>query len=154
MNVGAATLVGLALSAGTAHPAPPAAGALVCTKYRVIADKNALVPEENVAAWATAALEKAALFDKASPCYVHVRITAAPLRKGGQEDGWVAHVSLSTRRYVKDGKIVTNEKGMLLIDARREDLVARVQSFVEEYVSKPGKALQDQQTSDFGSDRG
>jgi hypothetical protein len=143
MVLGAAALLGLALSAPVRAPAravgapaaqapqPPAA----CTKYRVLAEKNDLAPDTEVAAWASGALEKAALLDLASPCFVHLRITAGPIRTGGKEDGFVAHVSASTRRFFRDGKLVTREKGMLFIDPRREDVVPRVRSFVDDFVA-------------------
>jgi hypothetical protein len=138
MTFGSALLLGLALSApasaaapGRAPPAPAP-----CTKYRVQAEKNELAAEGDVAAWATAALEKAALFDARSPCYVHVRITAGPIRSGGRQDGWVAHVALSTRRYLREGKLVTREKGMLLVEAEREPLVARAREFLQGWIAK------------------
>lgn len=155
MSFGAAVLLGLALAAppAPAPPAPPAtratqaAGApgaargaqpappVVCTRYRVLAEKNELASDEEVAGWATAALEHAALLDPASPCFVHVRITAGPTRTGGKEDGYVAHVAASTRRFFRDGKLVTREKGMLFIEPRREAVVPRVRTFVEEFVA-------------------
>ena len=131
-----AAALGLALAAApTAAPAAAPAAA-TCTRYRVMAEKNDLAAEEDVAAWATAALERGALLDKASPCFVHVRITASPIRAGGREDGWVAHVSVSTRRYFKDGKLVTNEKGILLVEPTREALAAKARTHVEEFVSR------------------
>lgn len=151
MSLGAALLLGLALAPGATPSVPPpsppaparAAGVaparpapVVCTRYRAQAEKNELVPEEEVATWASAALEKAGLLDPASPCFLHARITAGPIRTGGREDGWVAHVALSTRRYLKDGKLVTNEKGMLFVEPRREGVVAKARGFVEEFVAK------------------
>ena len=151
MSFGAAVLLGLALSAPPASaPPPPRAtqpsGApvarasrqpppLVCTSYRVLVEQNELAPEAEVAGWATAALGRAALLDPASPCFVHVRITAGPTRTGGREDGFVAHVAASTRRFFRDGKLVTREKGMLFIEPRREGVVARARTFVEEFVA-------------------
>lgn len=135
MVLGAA-LLGLALSAPVKVPAKAVAPPPVpCTRYRVLAEKNALLPDAEVAAWATSALGKAALLDPASPCFVHVRITAGPLRTAGKEDGFVAHVSASTRRLLRDGKLVTHEKGMLLVEAHREDLLPRVHAFLDEFVA-------------------
>ena len=133
MSFEAAVLLGLALSAPSA-PASPAA----CTKYSVLAEKNDLAADQDVAAWATAALEKADVFDKASPCFVHVRITAGPTRTGGKQDGWVAHVSASTRRLLNDGKLVTREKGTLFVEPKREGLVRKVRKFVEDFASRLG----------------
>jgi len=144
MSFGAAVLLGLALSAPSA-PASP----VVCTKYSVLAEKNDLVAEQDVAAWATGALERVDAFDKASPCFVHVRITAGPIRAGGRQDGWVAHVSGSTRRLLKDGKLVTREKGTLLVEATREGLVRKVRKFVEDFVSRPASPA-----APVGSDSG
>jgi hypothetical protein len=144
MGLGAATvLLGLALSAPVRAPAKavgapaaqPAQPPAACTRYRVLAEKNELVPDAEVAAWATAALEKASLLDAASPCFVHLRITAGPIRSGGKEDGFVAHVSASTRRFFRDGKLVTREKGMLFVEAHREEVVPRVRSFVDDFVA-------------------
>jgi hypothetical protein len=162
MSLGTAVLVGLALSAapkpaasppatvpeqaqethsttrtrvvpaGQRAPQPPP---VVCTKYRVLAEKSDLAPEAEVASWVTSGLEKAALLDPASLCFVHVRITAGALRTGGKEDGFVAHVAASTRRFFKDGKLVTREKGLLLVEPHRENLVPRVRTFLEEYVA-------------------
>jgi hypothetical protein len=136
MTLGAAVLLGLALSAPSIAPgrAPPPAPP--CTKYRVQTEPNELAPEKDVAAWASAALEKATLLDKGSACFVHVRITAGPIRSGGRQDGWVAHVALSTRRYLRDGKLVTHEKGMLLVESERDALVAKARSFVEDWIAK------------------
>ena len=133
MSFEAAVLLGLALSAPSA-PASPVA----CTKYSVLAEKNDLAADQDVAAWATAALEKADVFDKASPCFVHVRITAGPTRTGGKQDGWVAHVSASTRRLLNDGKLVTREKGTLFVEPKREGLVRKVRKFVEDFASRLG----------------
>jgi len=133
MALGAAALLGLALSAPVKAPAQPPP--VPCTRYRVQAEKNDLAPEAEVAAWTAAALDHVALLDPASPCFVHVRITAGPIRTGGKEDGFVAHVSASTRRFLRDGKLVTREKGMLLVEARRDVLVPRVRSFVEDFVT-------------------
>jgi hypothetical protein len=133
MSFGAAVLLGLALSAPSA-PASP----VVCTRYSVLAEKNDLAADQDVAAWATAALEKADLFDKASPCFVHVRITAGPIRAGGKQDGWVAHVSASTRRLLNDGKLVTRERGTLFVEPMREGLVRKVRKFVEDFASRLG----------------
>lgn len=146
MILGAAVVLGLALSAPVRAPATPvgspAAAAAkaaqppaACTGYRVLAEKNDLAADADVAAWATAALEKAALHDPASPCFVHVRITAGPIRTGGKEDGFVAHVSTSTRRFFRDGKLVTRERGMLFVEPRREDVVPRVKGFVDDFVA-------------------
>jgi hypothetical protein len=142
MGLGAAAvLLGLVVSAPVRAPAKatgaPAAQPppVVCTRYRVQAEKNELVPDAEVARWTTAALERAALLDPASPCFVHVRITAGPIRTGGKEDGFVAHVSSSTRRFFRDGKLVTREKGMLFVEPHREEVVARVRSFVDEFVA-------------------
>jgi hypothetical protein len=136
MTLGAATLIGLALAAPAAAPGRGAPTAPPCTKYRVQTEKNDLAADGEVTAWATAALEKAALLDKGSACFVHVRITAGPIRTGGRQDGWVAHVALSTRRYFKDGKLVTREKGMLLVEAERDALVARTRGFLEDWIAK------------------
>ena len=133
MSFGAAVLLGLALSAPSAPPSTAA-----CTKYSVIAEKNDLVADRDVAAWATAALEKADVFDEASPCFVHVRISAGPTRAGGRQDGWVAHVSVSTRRLLKDGKLVTREKGMLFVEPIRDGIVRKVRKFVEGFASSLG----------------
>jgi hypothetical protein len=139
MSFGAAALLGLALSAPPAQPAPsaPAAPAApaTCTKYSVIVEKNELAANQDVAAWATAALEKANLFDRASPCFVHVRITAGPIHTGGREDGWAAHVSTSTRRLLKDGKLVTREKGTLFIEPTRDGVAAKARKLVEDYAA-------------------
>jgi hypothetical protein len=143
MTFGAAALLGLALSAPQV-PASP----VTCAKYGVIAEKNDLAAEQDVAASATAGLQKAGVFDKASPCFVHVRITAGPIRTGGREDGWMAHVAASTRRLLKDGKHVTREKGMLFVEPTRERLVGRVRKFVEDYASSLGGP------APLGSDRG
>lgn len=140
MVLGAAVLLGLSLSAPTRAPAvklaapaqPPAAA---CERYRVLAEQNALAPEAEVAAWATAALQRAALLDPASPCFVHVRITAGPISTRGREDGFVAHVSASTRRFLRDGKLVTRERGLLVVQARRDEVVPRVHDFVDEFVA-------------------
>jgi hypothetical protein len=121
---------------GVARPGPAAA----CTKYRVLAEKSELATDQEVTAWAAAALERASLLDKGSPCWVYVRITAAPIRTGGKQDGWHAHVAVSTRRYLRDGKLIGNERGMLLVEAEREALAARARAFVEEYVAKLGSA--------------
>jgi hypothetical protein len=151
MTLGAAALVAVVLSAGAAHAEPPAAprpgpaaGArpeqpariVPCTKYRGQAEKNELAKEEEVAGWANAALERSGLRDDGSVCFLHVRITAGPTSTGGKEDGWIAHVAVSTRRYLKEGKLVTNEKGMLLVDPRRDGVAARAQKFVEDCVAK------------------
>ena len=48
----------------------------------------------------------------------------------------MAHVALSTRRFLRDGKLVTHEKGMLFVEAEREGLVAKARSFVEQFVAK------------------
>ncbi len=134
MILGAAVaLLGVALSAPTKGPPPPTAAA--CTRFRVLAEKNDLAAEGEVAAWVTGALERAALLDEQSPCFVQVRITAIPIRSGGRQDGWVAHVSASTRRFLRDGKLVANEKGMLLVEPARESLVARARTFLEAYVA-------------------
>jgi hypothetical protein len=125
-----------AAPASGARAAPPAA----CTKYRVLAEKSELGTDQEIAAWATAALERASLHDKGSPCWIYVRITAAPIRTGGKQDGWHAHVAASTRRYLKDGKLVSNERGMLLVEAQREALAARARTFLEEYVARLGAA--------------
>ncbi len=37
---------------------------------------------------------------------------------------------------MKDGKLVTREKGMLFVEPLREGLVAKARSFVEEFVAK------------------
>ena len=140
----AAVLLGLALSAPSS-PASPA----VCTKYSVLAEKNDLVADQEVAAWATGALESVDAFDKASPCFVHVRITAGTTRAGGRQDGWVAHVSASTRRLLKDGKLVTREKGTLFVEATREGLVRKVRKFVEDFASSLGSPA-----TPLGSDKG
>ena len=139
---GLAALLGVALAAAGATPAPApgkapakAAAQAPCTRYRAQAEKNDRVPEDQAAAWATAALERAGLLDPASACFVHVRITAGPIRTGGRQDGWVAHVAVSTRRYLRDGKLVTHEKGLLLVEAEQGALVARARSFVEEWVA-------------------
>ena len=138
MTFGAAVLLTVALRAGPVTAASPVRPVPIpaCTRYRVLAEKNDLAPEKDVAGWATAALERAALFDKNSPCYVHVRITAGPIRSGGRQDGWVAHVAVSTRRYLRGGKLVSNEKGMLLVEAEKDALVARARSLVEEYAAR------------------
>ncbi len=133
MSFGAAVLLGLALSA----PSAPASRA-ACTKYSVVAEKNELAADQDVATWPTAALERAGVFDKASPCFVHVRITAGPIRAGGKQDGWVAHVSASTRRLLNDGKLVTREKGMLFVEPTRDGLVRKVRKFVEDFASSLG----------------
>lgn len=148
--IAATVLLGLALSAQPAASAPvrsparpvgaPAARAaapppVACAGYRVLAEKNDLTSDAQVATWATAALEQAALLDPASPCFVHVRITAGPIRTGGKEDGFVAHVSTSTRRFFRDGKLVTREKGMLFVEPRREDLLPRVKGLVDDFVA-------------------
>lgn len=140
MSLGAVVLLGVVLSAPVVKapvkaPAPAQPAPVVCTKYRVLAEKNELVPDDEVARWVTAALEKGALLDATSPCFVHVRITAGPLRTGGKEDGFVAHVSTSIRRFFRDGKLVTREKGMLLVEPRREALPPRVRTFLEEFVA-------------------
>jgi hypothetical protein len=135
MSLGSIALLGLVLSA-PAPARPPAPAPVVCTKYRVMAEENELVDEDDVAAWATGALEKAALLDAKSPCFLHVRITAGPISSGGRKDGWIAHVALSTRRFLKDGKLVTNEKGMLLVDPEKDGVVARARGFVEEFVAR------------------
>ncbi len=121
-----------------AHPAPPPAAAPPCSKYRVLAEKSELATDQEVSGWATAALQRAALFDKGSPCWIYVRITAAPIRTGGKQDGWHAHVAVSTRRYLKDGKLVSNERGILLVEAERDALAARARALLEEYVGKLG----------------
>lgn len=143
----AAALLGVALCAGGTAPAPARTPAkatarsaappatLPCTRYRVLAEQNELAPDAEVAAWATAALERAGLLDPASPCLVHVRITAGALRTGGKEDGYVAHVATSTRRFLREGKLVTHEKGMLFVDAKRDEVVRRVHAFVDAFVA-------------------
>ena len=125
-------LLGLALAApSTPAPAPakaqPAAAPTLaaCSRYRVLAEPSELASDAEVAGWASVALEKAALLDKDSACWVQVRITAGPIRSGGRQDGWAAHVSTSTRRYLRDGKLVTNERGMLLVEATKGDLAAK-----------------------------
>jgi hypothetical protein len=123
---------GAPVSAPTA-PRPPSPGA--CLRYRVQVERNELVPEAEAAGWATAVLERLRLHDPRSPCYVLVRITAGPTRTRGQEDGWVAHVALSTRRLQKDGKLVGRERGKLFIEAERDAVVARVRGLVEEWVA-------------------
>jgi hypothetical protein len=141
-----AVVLGLALAApapvtapiplavpGKAATAAPTMAA--CTRYRVLAEKNDLAAEAEVAGWAAAALEKAGLSDPASPCSVYVRVTAGPIRSGGRQDGYVAHVAASTRRYLRDGKLVTNEKGLLLVEATKEALVAKARTFVEQYAA-------------------
>ncbi len=142
MTFGAAALLGLGLLApakgappASAKSAAPPTGAVVCTKYRVLAEKSDLAPDREVAGWATAALERASLFGGESPCYVYVRITAGPIRSGGRQDGWMAHVGVSIRRYLKTGQLVTREKGMLFVEPLRERLSAKARSFVEEYVA-------------------
>jgi hypothetical protein len=148
---GIAFLLALALStppaAGPAPaPAKPAPGAArtqplaPCTRYRVQVEKNVLADERQLASWATTSLDQARLLDPASPCYLHVRITAAPIRSGGREDGWMAHVGISTRRYLKDGKLVTHEKGMLFVEPTREALVPRARGFIEEFIATLGTA--------------
>ncbi len=136
MSFGAAVLLGLVLSAPPAPSAPASPG--VCTKYRVLAEKNDLASDKDVAAWTTAALEKAGLFDKASPCFVHVRVTTGPVRAGGKQFGWVAHVSTSARRLRKDGNLVTREKGMLFMEPERDEVVRKVRKFVEDFASRLG----------------
>jgi hypothetical protein len=138
----AAVLLALALAApspptpGTPKAQPAAAPTLAaCSRYRVLAEPSDLASDAVVAGWATAALEKAALHDKDSPCWVQVRVTAGPIRSGGRQDGWAAHVSASTRRYLRDGKLVSNEKGMLLVEATKEDLAAKARKFVEDYAA-------------------
>jgi hypothetical protein len=116
-------------------PRPPPEA---CTRYRVLAEKSDLATDQEVAGWTTAALKRAALLDEKSPCWVYVRISAAPIRSGGRQDGWHAHVAISTRRYLKEGKLVANERGMLLVEAERDALVARAKTFLEEYVAKLG----------------
>jgi creatinine amidohydrolase/Fe(II)-dependent formamide hydrolase-like protein len=143
MSFGSAVLLGLALSAPSASASPVA-----CTKYSVVAEKNDLAADQDVAAWATAALEKVDVFDEASPCFVHVRITAGPIRAGGKQDGWVAHVSASTRRLLKDGKLVTREKGTLFVEPMRDGLVRKVRKFVESFASSLGGPV-----ASLGSDR-
>jgi hypothetical protein len=130
----AAALLGLALTAPVRAPAtaPPPAP---CTRFRVQAEKNDLAPDAEVAAWTSAALDHRALLDPASPCFVHVRITAGPIRTGGKEDGFVAHVAASTRRLQRDGKLVTREKGMLFVEARRDAVIPRVRAFVDDFVA-------------------
>jgi hypothetical protein len=135
MILGAAVLLAAALATPTPVPAKASPPPVACTKYRVLAERNDLVGEEEVAGWVRTALERADLLDAASPCFVHLRITAGPIRTGGKEDGFVAHVSASTRRFLRDGKLVTREKGMLLVEPRRETLVPRVRTFVEEFVA-------------------
>jgi hypothetical protein len=142
MAIGPALFLGFVLAAPpTAAPAPAkgqraAAPTLAaCARYRVLAEQSELASEAEVAGWATAALEKGALLDKDSPCWVQVRVTAGPIRSGGRQDGWAAHVSASTRRYLRDGKLVSNEKGMLLVEATKEELAARARKFVEEYAA-------------------
>jgi hypothetical protein len=149
---GTAFLLALALSAppavgqGPAAPAKPTPAAtrppppVVCTRYRAQVEKNALADERQLASWATTSLDQARLLDPASPCFLHVRITAAPIRTGGREDGWMAHVAISIRRYLKDGKLVTHEKGMLFVEPTREALVPRARGFVEEFVAALGTA--------------
>jgi hypothetical protein len=144
-------LVALAISAPPGPPAaPPATPAAApaaapstparapspgaCLRYRVQAERNELAPDAEVAAWATAALERIRLHDPRSPCYLLVRITAGPTRTRGQEDGWVAHVALSARRLQKDGKLVSRERGKLFVEAERDAVVARVRGLVEEWV--------------------
>jgi hypothetical protein len=140
MSFAALALLGLALSAppSGARPAAPrsAATATPCTRYRVIAEKNELAGEDDVAGWARGALERTSLLDERSLCYLHVRITAGATSAGGKVDGWVAHVAVSTRRYVKEGKLITNEKGTLLIEAKRDEVAAKARTFVEEFVAK------------------
>jgi hypothetical protein len=140
MVLGAAALLGLALSTPVRAPAakvagPAQPGVAPCTRYGALAEENDLVLAGDVAAWATAALERAALLDPASPCFVHVRITAGPLRTGGKVDGFVAHVSASTRRYLRDGKLVTREKGLLVVEPRAADVAPRVHAFVDAFVA-------------------
>ena len=57
MSFGIALVLGLALSAPGNVPATPAPAPVGCTKYRVLAEKNDLVPDADVAAWAVAALQ-------------------------------------------------------------------------------------------------
>jgi hypothetical protein len=156
MSLGAVVLLGVVLSAPVKAPvkapAPAQPAPVVCTKYRVLAEKNELVAEDEVGRWVTAALEKGALLDAASPCFVHVRITAGPIRTGGKEDGFVAHVSTSTRRFFRDGKLVTREKGMLLVEPHREALPPRVRTFLEEFVA--GLTTPPADAERKGSDRG
>jgi len=143
MAIGPAVLLlGLALAAPSSPAPTPAKGQppgaptlAACARYRVLAEKSELASDAEVAGWVTAALEKGALLDKGSPCWVHVRVTAGPIRSGGRQDGWAAHVSASTRRYLRDGKLVSNEKGMLLVEATKEELAARARKFVEEYAA-------------------
>ena len=82
-------LLGLALAApSTPAPAPakaqpPAAPTLAaCARYRVLAEQSELASDDEVAGWASVALEKAALLDKDSACWVQVRITARPSGSG------------------------------------------------------------------------
>lgn len=140
MVLGAAALLGVTLSTAAGAPAakvvaPAQHAPAPCTRYGVLAEANELVPAAEVAAWASAALQRAALLDPGSPCFVHVRITAGPIRTGGKTDGFVAHVSTSTRRFLRDGKLVTREKGMLLVEPRREDVVPRAHEFVDAFVA-------------------
>lgn len=140
MVLGAAALLGLALSTPVRAPAAKVAGPAQqvpapCTRYGVLAEENEVAPAGEVAAWASAALQRAALLDPASPCFVHVRITAGPLRTGGKVDGFVAHVSASTRRYLRDGKLVTREKGLLVVEPRPGDVAPRVHEFVDAFVA-------------------
>lgn len=139
MTLAAALVLGLSLSAPARAPAvklgPPPAPPPSCVRYRAQAERNELLPEGEVAAWATAALERAALLDPASPCFVHVRITAGPISTMGRQDGFVAHVSASTRRFFRDGKLVTREKGLLVVQAHREDVIPRIHEFVDEFVA-------------------
>jgi hypothetical protein len=134
MSFAAVALLGLALSAPP--PARPAPEPPACPKYRVIAEENELAGADDVAAWAKGPLERAALLDERSPCYLHVRVTAGKTSAGGKVDGWVAHVAVSVRRYVKAGKLISNEKGMLFIEPKRDGVVAKARSFVEEFVAK------------------
>lgn len=156
MSPGAAALLAAVLSAPVKAPVKalaPQPPPVVCTKYRVLAEKNDLVGDAELAGWVTGALERAALLDAASPCFVHVRITAGPLRTGGKEDGFVAHVAASTRRFFKDGKLVTREKGMLFVEPRREAIVPRVRAFLEEFAAGLGAAAP-AEGERRGSDRG
>lgn len=131
-------LLGLALAApGTPAVRPPPARE-TCTRYQVMAERNALAPEAEVAAWGAAGLTRAGLLDPASPCFLHVRITAGPIHTGGREDGFAAHVAVSTRRLQKDGKLVTREKGFLFVEATREAVLGKARAFVEDFAGRLG----------------
>jgi lactam utilization protein B len=121
-----------------------------CTRYRVLAERTDLAADEEVASWAKGALQRAALLDEQSPCYVHVRVTAGPIRAGGRQDGWVAHVAVSTRRYLRDGKLVADEKGMLLVESTKEALAAKARSFVEDTVAALGKRREERPPTPAG----